>query len=192
MKLVILDREGVLNRTVDGYVLAPDQWEPLPGSLEAIARLNHGGYRVAVATNQAPLSRGLLDMVTLNAIHQRMSRLVEAVGGRIDAIAVCPHSPEQACECRKPRPGMLLELIERFGAEPAETTTVGDTPADIEAGVAAGCRTWLVLSGHGRETLAAGQTPPTVAVAEDLAAVAQALLAEAEDGAAPAGQDRPR
>lgn len=181
MRLIILDREGVLNRTVGGYVLTPGQWDPLPGSLEAIAALNHGGFRVAVATNQAPVSRGLLDMATLNAIHQRMSRLVEAVGGRIDAIAVCPHSPEQACACRKPRPGMLLELIDRFGAVPRETVMVGDTAADIEAGVAAGCRTWLVRSGHGEGTLAAG-LPDSVAVADDLAAVAQALLMEADSG----------
>ncbi len=182
MKLVILVREGVLNRTVEGYVLAPEQWEPLPGSLEAIAALNHGGFRVAVATNQAPVSRGLLDMATLNAIHQRMSRMVEAVGGRIDAIAVCPHSPEQACECRKPRPGMLLELMERFGALPPDTVMVGDTAADIEAGLAAGCRTWLVLSGHGRETRDAGRSPASVEVADDLAAVARALLAEHDLG----------
>lgn len=182
MKLVIVDREGVLNRTVEGYVLAPEQWEPLPGSLEAVAALNHGGFRVAVATNQAPVSRGLLDMVTLNAIHQRMSRLAEAVGGRIDAIAVCPHSPEQACECRKPRPGMLLELMERFGALPSDTVMVGDTAADVEAGLSAGCRTWLVLSGHGRETLNAGRSPAAVKVAEDLAAVANILLAENDGG----------
>lgn len=183
-RLVILNHEGALSRALDGYVLAPEQWEPLPGSLEAIAQLNHGGYRVAIATNQAPLSRGLLDMATLNAIHQRMSRLVEAFGGRLDAIAVCPHSPERACECRKPRPGMLLELMERFGTAPADTAMVGDTGADLEAGVAAGCRTWLVLSDRGRETLAAGPIPAGVAVADDLAAVARTLLESAGDEAA--------
>ena len=105
MKLVIVDREGVLNRTVEGYVLAPEQWEPLPGSLEAVAALNHGGFRVAVATNQAPVSRGLLDMATLNAIHQRMSRLAEAVGGRIDAIAP-PHQPAVLETTLQPRSGV--------------------------------------------------------------------------------------
>lgn len=177
MKLVILDREGVLNRVVEGYVLKPEQWEPLPGSLDAVARLHHAGYRVAVATNQAALSRGLFDMAMLNAIHQRMCRLVEAAGGKIDAVAICPHSPEQDCNCRKPRPGMLLELIDRFGAVAQQTMMVGDTPADIHAGLAAGCRTWLVRSGHGQAMLDSGPVPPGVSVCEDLAGVAHALLA---------------
>jgi len=176
VKLVILDREGVISRTVEGYVLRPEQFEPLPGSLEAIARLHHGGYFVAVATNQAAVSRGLFDMAMLNAIHQRMCRLVEAAGGRIDAIAICPHSPEQDCSCRKPKPGMLLELIDRFGAVPSRTTMVGDTSADVLAGVAAGCRTWLVRTGHGQETLDSGQLPPQVDVCDDIAGVAQLLL----------------
>jgi D-glycero-D-manno-heptose 1,7-bisphosphate phosphatase len=176
VKLVILDREGVVSRTVDGYVLRPDQFEPLPGSLEAIARLHHGGYCVAVATNQAALSRGLYDMAMLNSIHQRMCRQVESAGGRIDAIAICPHSPEQDCNCRKPRPGMLLELIERFGSIPARTTMIGDMPADILAGVAAGCRTLLVRTGHGQETLDSGELLPQVDVCDDLAAAAQLLL----------------
>lgn len=181
MKLVILDREGVINRAPDGYVLGPEQFEPLPGSLEAIARLHHAGYRVAVATNQAPLSRGLFDMAMLNTVHQRMCRLAEAAGGRIDAIAVCPHSPEQDCKCRKPKPGMLLELIERFGAVPAQTIMIGDTPADLLAGVAAGCRTWLVRSGHGRATIDSGQLPPEVEVGNDLADVVR-LLGEPVEG----------
>ncbi|MBA3479228.1 MAG: D-glycero-beta-D-manno-heptose 1,7-bisphosphate 7-phosphatase [Lautropia sp.] len=176
MKLVILDREGVLNRVVEGYVLKPEQWEPLPGSLDAVARLHHGGFRVAVATNQAALSRGLFDMAMLNAIHQRMCRMVEAAGGKIDAVAICPHSPEQDCSCRKPRPGMLLELMDRFGAVPARTTMVGDTPADVHAGLAAGCRTWLVRSGHGQAMLDGGQLPPHVGVCDDLSGVADQLL----------------
>ena len=186
MKLVILDREGVINRTVDGYVLEPSQWEPLPGSLDAIARLHHGGYRVAVATNQAALSRGLFDMAMLNSIHQRMCRLAEAAGGEIDAIAICPHSPEQDCNCRKPKPGMLLELIERFGANASETTMVGDMQVDIEAGIAAGCRTWLVRSGHGQATLDAGAVPGPVTVCDDLAGVVQRLLAARSDDRRPA------
>ena len=178
MKLVILDREGVVNRPVEGYVLSPERWEPLPGSMEAIARLHHAGYCIAVATNQAALSRGLFDMATLNAIHRRMGRLAEAAGGRIDAVAVCPHSPEQDCRCRKPRPGMLLELIDRFGASPAQTSMIGDRMADIQAGVAAGCRTWLVRSGDGRQTETSGQVPRGVAVCDDLADAARLLLSE--------------
>ena len=176
MKLVILDWEGVVNRTVEGYVLRPEQFEPLPGSLEAIARLHHGGYCVAVATNQAALSRGLYDMAMLNASHHRMCRLVEAHGGRIGAIAICPHSPEQGCNCRKPQPGMLMELIDRFGAVPAQATVIGDRPADLLAGLAAGCRTWLVRTGHGQDTIDSGQLPAQVDVCADLAAAAQLLL----------------
>lgn len=182
MKLVILDREGVINRALEGYVLKPEQFDPLPGSLEAIARLHHGGCHIAVATNQAAVSRGLFDMAMLNAIHQRMSRLAEDAGGRLDAIAICPHSPEQDCDCRKPRPGMLLELIERFGATAARTTMVGDTPADIHAGLNAGCRTFLVRSGMGQQMIDNGQLPPGVEVCDDLAGVAEALLAAAATG----------
>jgi D-glycero-D-manno-heptose 1,7-bisphosphate phosphatase len=176
LKLVILDREGVISRTVEGYVLRPDEFQPLPGSLEAIARLHHGGYCVAVATNQPAVSRGLYDMAMLNTIHQRMCRQVESAGGRIDAVAICPHSPEQDCNCRKPRPGMLLELMDRFGMLPERTTMVGDMPADIVAGVAAGCRTLLVRSGHGQQTIDGGDLPPQVEVCDDLAGVAQLLL----------------
>ena len=177
MRLVILDRDGVINRTVEGYVLKPDHWEPLPGSLEAIARLHHSGFSIAVATNQAALSRGLFDMAMVNAIHQRMSRMVEAAGGRIDAIAICPHAPEQHCGCRKPKPGMLIELMERFDANPAETTMIGDSLSDLQAGLGAGCRTWLVRSGHGRDTLAETTVPASLAVCDDLAEAAERLLA---------------
>ena len=177
MKLVILDREGVVNHVPDGYVLRPDQFVPLPGSLEAIARLHHAGYCIGIATNQAPVSRGLYDMSMLNAIHQRMCRLVENAGGRIDAIAICPHSPEQQCGCRKPKPGMLLELMARFGAAPEVTTMIGDTPADLLAGRAAGCRTLLVRSGYGRSTIDSGQLPPQDDVCDDLSAATQLLLA---------------
>jgi D-glycero-D-manno-heptose 1,7-bisphosphate phosphatase len=187
VKLVILDRGGVINRAVEGYVLSPEQVEPLPGSLEAIARLHHAGFRVAVATNQAPLSRGLFDMAMLNAINQRMCRLVEAAGGRIDAIAICPHSPEQDCNCRKPRPGMLLELIDRFGAVPAQTTMIGDTPADVLAGLAAGCDTWLVRSGHGQAAIDSGQLPPQVQVCNDLADAVPWLLGEQPAARPPEG-----
>jgi len=181
MKLVILDRDGTINHDSDHYIKSLDEWRPIKGSIEAIARLTQAGYRVAVATNQAPLSRGLFDMAMLNTIHQRMCRLAEAVGGRIDAIAVCPHSPEQDCKCRKPKPGMLLELIERFGAVPAQTIMIGDTPADLLAGLAAGCRTWLVRSGHGQATIDSGQLPPEVEVGNDLADVVR-LLDEPVEG----------
>lgn len=177
MALVILDRDGVINRTIDGYLLKPDHWDPLPGSLEAIARLHHAGHHVAVATNQAALSRGLFDLAAVNTIHQRMTRLVEAAGGRIDAIAICPHAPEEGCNCRKPKPGMLLEMIERFDVTAAETTWIGDSLSDIQAGRAAGCVTWLVKTGHGEQTLKHPGLPADVPVADDLSAVVEQLLA---------------
>ncbi len=133
---------------------------------------------IAVVTNQAALSRGVFDMSMVNAIHQRMSRMVEAAGGRIDAIAICPHAPEQHCGCRKPKPGMLLELMERFDANPAETTMIGDSLSDLQAGLGAGCRTWLVRSGHGRRHAGRDHClPASLAVCDDLAEAAERLLA---------------
>lgn len=178
-RLVILDRDGVINRHAEGYVLKPEHWEPMPGALEAIARLHHAGFAIAVATNQAALSRGLYDMAMVNSIHQRMSRLVEAAGGRIDAIAICPHNPEHGCGCRKPQPGMLRELIERFEAVPHETAMIGDALADVHAGIGAGCRTWLVRCGHGEQAIAQGPLPDAVTVCADLAEATELLLAEA-------------
>ncbi len=183
MPLILLDRDGVILRNVEGYLHRPDEVEFLPGSLDALARLAHAGYQVAIVTNQAALSRGVLEMSTVNAIHQRMVRQVDAAGGRIDTIAICPHGPEQRCECRKPQPGLLKEVLERFNAPAADTTMVGDSAHDIEAGVAAGTRTWLVRSGHGATTLAAGPLPKGVRVADDLADVVAHLLAPAERGA---------
>ena len=116
-RLIILDRDGVINHDSDLFIKTPDEWRPIPGSLEAIARLNHAGYRVVVATNQSGVGRGLLDITTLNAIHERMHRSLAQVGGRVDAIFFCPHSADSQCECRKPRPGMLLEIGRRFGVE---------------------------------------------------------------------------
>ncbi|MGE0310012.1 MAG: D-glycero-beta-D-manno-heptose 1,7-bisphosphate 7-phosphatase [Lautropia sp.] len=179
MPLILLDRDGVILRNVEGYLNRPDAVEFLPGSLDALARLAHAGYQVAIVTNQAALSRGVLEMSTVNAIHQRMVRQVEAAGGRIDAIAICPHGPEQRCNCRKPQPGLLNEVLERFNAGAADTPMVGDSLHDIEAGIAAGTRTWLVRSGNGETTLAAGRLADGVQVADDLADVVTRLLAPA-------------
>lgn len=177
MALMILDRDGVIVRNVEGYLHRPEQVEFLPGSLDALARLAHAGYQVAVVTNQAALSRGVLEISTVNAIHQRMVRQVEAAGGRIDTIAICPHGPEQRCACRKPQPGLLNEVLERFNAQANETVMVGDSLHDIEAGLAAGTLTWLVRSGNGEATIAAGPLPDGVQVANDLADVVGRVLA---------------
>jgi len=181
MKLVILDRDGTINEDRDDYVKSPAEWVPIPGSLEAIARLNHAGWHTVIATNQSGLARGLFDMATLNAIHARMNRELAAVGGRIDAIFFCPHAPDDGCRCRKPLPGLLALIGERYGVELAETYMVGDSPSDLQAGVAAGCAPHLVRTGKGARLDAAAldalaEEMPHFVVHADLAAFAQQLI----------------
>jgi D-glycero-D-manno-heptose 1,7-bisphosphate phosphatase len=175
MKLVILDRDGTINQDSDQYIKSPTEWKPIPGSLEAIARLTQGGWRVAVATNQSGLSRGLFDMSTLNAIHAEMHRAVGQAGGRIDAIFFCPHAADSNCECRKPKPGLLREVASRFGVELEGVPMIGDSLRDVTAAAAAGAQPWLVLTGNGRKTRDAGGLPPGTEIAADLAAIAARL-----------------
>ncbi|MFP4683423.1 MAG: D-glycero-beta-D-manno-heptose 1,7-bisphosphate 7-phosphatase [Ectothiorhodospira sp.] len=177
-RLVILDRDGVINRDSPDYIKSPQEWIPLPGSLEAIARLTRAGWRVAVATNQSGLARGLFDAATLEAIHDRMRRAVEAAGGRIDCIHHCPHGPDDGCDCRKPRPGLLHRIADDLGVSLAGVPAVGDSARDLEAARAAGCRPLLVRTGNGARTLARGGLPPETQVFPDLAAVVEHLLAE--------------
>ena len=175
MKLIILDRDGTINQDSDQYIKSPAEWKPVPGSLEAIARLTQDGWRVAVATNQSGIARGLFDMSTLNAIHAEMHRAVGQAGGRIDAIFFCPHAADSNCECRKPKPGLLLEIGARFGVELDEVPVIGDSLRDVAAAAAAGARPWLVLTGNGRKTRDAGGLPPGTEIAADLAAIAARL-----------------
>ena len=175
MKLVILDRDGVINHDSSAYIKSPEEWRPIKGSLEAIARLRKAGFRVVVATNQAGLGRGLFDMSTLAAIHERMSDAVAAAGGHLDAIFFCPHAAEADCACRKPRPGMLLEILQRFGVEASKVTMVGDSLRDLQAAHAAGCQSILVRTGNGEKTLKAGGMPEHTLVMADLAAAAAHL-----------------
>ncbi len=163
-KLVILDRDGTVNEDRDDYVKSPDEWEPLPGALEAISRLNHAGWHTVLATNQSGLGRGLFDMASLNEIQLKMNHALAAQGGRIDAVFFCPHVPDDHCDCRKPKPGLMQQIAERFGVSPGNTPMVGDTLRDMQAGLAAGCPTHLVLTGK-----SAGLTGQ--ALAELLAAV---------------------
>ncbi|WP_122153407.1 D-glycero-beta-D-manno-heptose 1,7-bisphosphate 7-phosphatase [Paraburkholderia sp.] len=176
-KVVVLDRDGVINVDSDAFIKSPDEWVALPGSLEAIARLNQAGYRVAIATNQSGIGRGLFDMNALNAMHLKMHRMVALVGGRIDAVFFCPHTAEDHCECRKPKPGMLKMIAERFEADPKATPVVGDSLRDLQAGAALGFATHLVLTGKGRQTLAAGGLPEGTKVHDDLRAFALDFLA---------------
>jgi D-glycero-D-manno-heptose 1,7-bisphosphate phosphatase len=156
--LVILDRDGVINEESDQYIKSPSEWIPIPGSLHAISRLNKAGYRVAVATNQEAVSRGLFDAATLQRIHSKMHQAVTAAGGRLDAIYFCPHGAEIGCDCRKPKPGMLIDCMKRFDAEPAEVAVVGDTWRDMVAAQSAGCQAILVRTGNGQRTIAESQS----------------------------------
>jgi D-glycero-D-manno-heptose 1,7-bisphosphate phosphatase len=180
MKLVILDRDGVINEDSEEFIKSVAEWKPIPGSLEAIARLCHAGYRVCVASNQSGIGRGLLDYDALFAIHDRMQRALADLGGRIDAIEYAPEHPDQASERRKPKPGMFIDLGKRLGVPLDRAYAVGDSMRDIEAARAAGCKPVLVRTGNGRKSeKELGKLRKDVAVYDDLAAFAAALIATA-------------
>ena len=151
MKLLILDRDGTLNRSRDDYVASPEEWEALPGALEAVARLNQSGWRVVLATNQSGLGRGMFDMAALNAIHARMHKQLAAAGARVEAVFFCPHAPEDACSCRKPQPGLFWQIGERFGLDLAQVHAVGNALRHVQAGATAGCVPHLLLCGKSAE-----------------------------------------
>lgn len=178
MKLIILDRDGVINEDSDLFIKSPDEWIPLPGSLEAIARLTKAGYTIVVATNQSGLGRGYFDIMTLNAIHQKMQNAVKAAGGLIEAIFFCPHTASDNCDCRKPRQGMFSTIAERFDTKLDDVPSVGDSLRDLQAAFLAGCIPILVLSGKGKQTLENGGLPPKTVIFDDLSAVADHLLSE--------------
>ena len=175
MKLIILDRDGVINEDSAQFVKSPDEWHPIEGALEAIARLTHGGYRTVVATNQSGIGRGLFDMAALNAINSKMIKAVSQAGGRIEAVFYCPDTAESSSKFRKPAPGMLLEIGERFNTPLKDVPAVGDSLRDLQAAVAVGAQPILVLTGKGEITRESGGLPEGTLVYPDLAAVAQAL-----------------
>lgn len=179
MKLIILDRDGVINYDSDRFITHPDEWKPIPGSLEAIARFNQAGYRVVIATNQSGIGRGLFDMAMLNAIHAKLYRALAQVGGRIDALFYCPHAADLNCVCRKPRAGMLEEIGRRFNTPLDAVPSVGDSLRDLQAAAQVGAQPFLVLTGKGRLTLEQGNLPPNTQVVDDLAAAAKRVLAPA-------------
>ena len=177
VKLIVLDRDGTINHDSDQFIKSPDEWRPIPGSLEAIARLNHAGYRVVVATNQSDIGRGLFDMATLNAIHDKMHRALSHVGGRIDAIFYCPHTADATCDCRKPKPGLLREAGRRFNADMQGLPVIGDGLRDLQAAESVGSQPMLVLTGKGERTLREGDFPASTVIFPDLAFAVSALLA---------------
>lgn len=178
MKLIILDRDGVINFDSDQFIKSPDEWKPIPGSLEAIARLNQAGYRVVVATNQSGIGRGLFDMAVLNTIHTKMHKAVAQAGGRIDALFYCPHAAETKCACRKPLPGMFLDIAARFNVQLSAVPAVGDSLRDLQAAAAVGAAPMLVKTGKGTATLNTGNLPDGTVVFNDLAEVVTHILVQ--------------
>jgi D-glycero-D-manno-heptose 1,7-bisphosphate phosphatase len=177
MKLVILDRDGVINQDSDQFIKNTTEWKPIPGSLEAIAKLNHAGYRVVVASNQSGIGRGLLDMGALNAINEKMYRILAHMGGRIDALFYCPHAADANCDCRKPKPGMLIDIAQRFNVDLSGVPSIGDSLRDLQAAKAAGAQPMLVLTGKGSKTVEAGGLPEGTAIFADLAEAVRHIVA---------------
>jgi D-glycero-D-manno-heptose 1,7-bisphosphate phosphatase len=176
MKLIILDRDGVINFDSDQFIKKPEEWLPIPGSLEAIAQLNQANYRVVVATNQSGIGRGLFDMPMLNAIHDKMHKACALVGARIEAVFFCPHTSENKCNCRKPKSGMLEEIASRYNVNLAGVPAVGDSLRDLQAGAALGAQPYLVLTGKGTKTQAAGGLPEGTKIYANLSEVVTELL----------------
>jgi D-glycero-D-manno-heptose 1,7-bisphosphate phosphatase len=176
MQLIILDRDGVINFDSDQFIKSPEEWKPIPGSLEAIARLNQAGYRVVVSTNQSGIGRGLFDMPVLNSIHDKMHKACALAGARIDAVFFCPHTAESNCRCRKPKAGMLEEIAARYNVSLAGVPAVGDSLRDLQSAVTMGAQPYLVLTGKGAKTQAAGGLPEGTQVFANLAALAAELV----------------
>ncbi len=183
MKLVIVDRDGTICIEREGYIQTPDDWEPLSGALDAIARINQAGYHVVIAANLPGLGRGLFDMAALNAIQAKMNKQLAAVGGRVEAIFYCPHAPDEGCTCRKPLPGLFQQIGERYKVDLRNIHAVGDSVRDVQAAAAAGCIPHLVLTGKGAPVQTDPLPPefaPGTRVHADLAAFATAFVAEVE------------
>ncbi len=174
--LIILDRDGVINEDSSEFIKSAAEWIPIPGSLTAIADLNRAGHTVVVATNQSGLARGLFSEADLNAIHQKMARALAAVSGHIDGIFYCPHHPDDHCDCRKPKPGLLLQIAQQFPTDFKDALLIGDAERDIACARAVNCPAVLVKTGKGLGTLTATDLEQTVPVFADLAAVVTAIL----------------
>lgn len=181
VKLVILGRDGILNLYRDDHVKSAEEWLPVPGAMEAVARLNHAGWHAVVATNQAGIGRGMIDMASVNAVHSHMMGLLATAGGRVDAVFFCPHTPEDACDCRKPLPGLMHEIGRRYGIDLHLVPMVADTLRDLQAARAAGCEPHLVRTGRAQALNQAQITDmqtkvPGMIVHDDLAAFAEHML----------------
>lgn len=184
-RLIILDRDGVINKDSDAFIKSPEEFVPLPGSLEAIARLNAAGYQVAVATNQSGIARGLFDLDTLNAMHKKLDALLLDIGGKIDILVYCPHGPDAGCDCRKPKPGLLQQISQKLEMTLDDVPVIGDSLRDLQSAQAVGAMPMLVRTGKGERSfvqLNAESGLANVPVFKDLAAVVDVLLAETKNG----------
>lgn len=175
-RIIVLDRDGVINQDSPEFVKTTDEWEPLPGSLDAIAALSRAGFLVTVATNQSGVGRGLLTAEILEAIHKKMADCIRGAGGRLDGIFVCPHRPDEGCDCRKPNPGMLHQIATRFSCDPAVLHVIGDSMRDLESAQAVGAEPILVRTGNGRESEKLLPAHSPVRVFDNLADAARALI----------------
>lgn len=178
MKLIILDRDGVINEDSDEFIKTPEEWHPIAGSLAAIARLNQAGYRVVIATNQSGLARGLLTIDDLNAIHNKFLHSLAGEGGQIQGIFYCPHGPKEKCDCRKPLPGLLKQISERFYADLLGVPCIGDSLRDLQSAAAVGARPILVKTGKGERTLVHPDLDPSIPIYNNLSDAVDALLHE--------------
>ncbi|WP_396588066.1 D-glycero-beta-D-manno-heptose 1,7-bisphosphate 7-phosphatase [Bermanella sp. R86510] len=177
-KIIVLDRDGVINLDSDEYVKTLDEWQPITGSIKAIALLSKAGYKIAVATNQSGIARGYFDETTLAQMHEKMRNLVKAEGGEIDYITYCPHGPDDNCQCRKPLPGLIDQIEQLSGLSCANSYMVGDSLRDLQAGVAKGLKPVLVLTGKGQRTLDKGMPLDDVAIFDDLLEFSEWLLTQ--------------
>lgn len=176
MKLIILDRDGVINQDSDDFIKSPDEFIPLPGSLEAISKLHKAGYTIAVATNQSGIARGYYSLDTLQKMHDKLANLLTKLGGKVDYIAYCPHGPDDNCNCRKPKPGMYHTIANHFKTELENVPVVGDSLRDLQAAQAVHAKPYLVRTGKGDRTIAKGEGIEGVPVFDNLAAVVEQLL----------------
>ena len=176
MKLIILDRDGVINQDSADFIKNPNEWIPIPDSLESIARLNQHGFSVIIATNQSGIGRGLFDIETMNAINKKMLDLLAQVGGHIDAIFYCPHTEDVNCKCRKPKSGMLEEISTRFGVNLKNTPAVGDATRDLEAYQSVGAQPILVKTGKGEDTFVSKDYPKNTWIFNNLSQAVDKIL----------------
>lgn len=178
MKLLILDRDGTINKDSDDYIKRPEEWIPLPGALEAIAKASRAGWRIVIATNQSGIARGMFDIAALHAMQRKLEQLLAPLGGRIDSVFFCPHAPDAGCDCRKPRTGLLQQIAARYQVSLASVPFIGDSDKDLAAARAVGARPILVRTGKGEATFRALPDSDRVEVYPDLAAAIDTLLSE--------------